>query len=121
MTGRDGFDFSFDVASDLFYTLQETTPDNPIGDRHLTAYLTGLIEAATDPENFGESLRSIRRGSGLSQSMLARAACMSQTQISEYERGLHLPTLDGLRRLAEGFAQAEIDTKKFPKKKEKVP
>jgi transcriptional regulator with XRE-family HTH domain len=74
--------------------------------------LTYLIDAAENPERFGPALREVRNRAGLSQPQLSRAAEMSQTQISEYERGKHVPALPSLRRLAAALSKGEKKTLK---------
>lgn len=49
--------------------------------------------------HFGESLRELRRVAGLTQTELASSAGMSQTRISNLERGACLPGLKDLDRL----------------------
>tara|TARA_R110000824_G_scaffold309986_3_gene497334 strand:- start:1895 stop:2158 length:264 start_codon:yes stop_codon:yes gene_type:complete len=52
-----------------------------------------------EPLSFGEQLRTLRRGLELSQVELAAACGISQTRISELERGRALPGLRDFSRL----------------------
>jgi transcriptional regulator with XRE-family HTH domain len=54
-------------------------------------------------QRLGEHIRAQRRYSQLSQRQLARLADMSDTYMSQLERGLHEPSIRVLRALAEGL------------------
>jgi transcriptional regulator with XRE-family HTH domain len=57
--------------------------------------------------NLGRILRLFREMRGFSQGQVAREAGVGRSQLSKYERGTTLPTLDSLERLLEvlGFRQ----------------
>ena len=48
-------------------------------------------------------LTSTRKALGMTQQDLAKASGMSQANISGYETGLHSPTLDTIKRLADAM------------------
>lgn len=50
-------------------------------------------------ETLGPALRVLREISGSSQMELARKAQVGKSQLSQYERGKHLPTLEPLGRI----------------------
>ena len=54
-------------------------------------------------QRLGEHIRTQRRYNQLSQRQLARLADMSDTYMSQLERGLHEPSIRVLRALAEGL------------------
>ncbi len=54
----------------------------------------------TSGEVMGERLRELRQKRGLTQIDLAERMGMPQGRISEIERGLHVPNLDTILRLA---------------------
>jgi transcriptional regulator with XRE-family HTH domain len=54
-------------------------------------------------QRLGEHIRAQRRYNQLSQRQLARLADMSDTYMSQLERGLHEPSIRVLRALAEGL------------------
>lgn len=51
-------------------------------------------------ERVGRNIRRLREDKGLSQVDLSKKAGIVQPQISRWERGLNLPQLDGLMKIA---------------------
>jgi transcriptional regulator with XRE-family HTH domain len=51
----------------------------------------------------GKRIAKLRRAAGLSQQRLADACGLHRSQISNYERGAHIPGADALERLALGL------------------
>ncbi len=58
---------------------------------------------------FGQVLRDLRRGKGLSQESLAFECDLDRTFISLLERGLRQPSLKTLYKLAEALEMAPSD------------
>ncbi|HEU4886845.1 MAG TPA: helix-turn-helix transcriptional regulator [Thermoanaerobaculia bacterium] len=54
----------------------------------------------TDMREFGVRLARFRNASGLSITQLAKQAGIDYMQVSRYEKGAHLPTLDNAIRIA---------------------
>jgi transcriptional regulator with XRE-family HTH domain len=53
---------------------------------------------------FGENLRSFRESAEISQEELGFRASLHRTLIGELERGVHLPQLDTILKLAAGLS-----------------
>lgn len=53
--------------------------------------------------NFGDSLKKVRRQSGLSQSDIAKAVGKNQSTIARYEQGKLSPTLDDIKELSKAL------------------
>jgi len=62
-----------------------------------------LAELTRAGEMFGERLRELRNKRGLTQVTLAEASGIKQSHISSMERGMMLPNLLTLMRLASGL------------------
>jgi transcriptional regulator with XRE-family HTH domain len=60
----------------------------------------------TVAERFGSNLREVRRRAGLSQEELAFRASLHRTEIGLLERGIRVPRIDTLIKLAGGL---EVD------------
>lgn len=59
------------------------------------------IQPRSGPEKaFGEALREVRKGSGISQMDLYEASGIDRTYISAVERGLQSPTIRMIARLS---------------------
>lgn len=69
-------------------------------------------------KRFGQNLVRVRKGAGQSQGDLAGRSGIHRNQISEYERGLKLPRLDTLVKLAETL---EVSTNELVEGIEWVP
>src|SRR5262245_27486977 len=53
---------------------------------------------------FGRRLAALRKGQGWSQAELAGLLGVETSMVSRYERGVYLPRIDKLRRIAELFS-----------------
>lgn len=57
----------------------------------------------TTSETIGDRIRTLRRGRGLSQGELAGQVGLTQTTVSNYERGKRTMDIDTARSLADHF------------------
>ena len=58
---------------------------------------------------FGDTLRELRTERLISQEVLAKRADLDRTYLSQLERGLHLPTLAALVRIARALGLTTSD------------
>ncbi len=58
---------------------------------------------------FGNVLRAAREQRGLSQEALAGLACLSRSYLGEIERGVVVPSLDTLKKLADALGEKLSD------------
>lgn len=59
-------------------------------------------------ERFGENMKRVRRQAGFSQDELGFRAELHRTEISQLERGLRLPRLDTIAKIA-GAAETSVE------------
>ena len=62
-----------------------------------------------DPDLMGAAMRQVREARGLTQAEVSKSTTVSQPKLSEYERGIMIPTLPILFTLA-GYYEVSIDT-----------